>query len=366
LQPIVWTSAPQWMSYSTLLTLEACPRRWALNNAEYAPLWENRGYPQPASMAALEGTIIHLSIQKIMSAFVEQGCASLSSERAVQVLKILGGYSSIIVDSSKVVLCPLERNPRAAPSLDRIRQYLSTRVPELRATIQRIMSRIHLEIPNVESFPSQASLVKRECRQLHFGCHTEVELKAIDLGWRGIADLLTLSESRCEIRDFKTGKVNDDHDFQLYMYALLWWRDHDLNPTGRLANKLVLSYNHADIELPAPNKADLAAVEENIRERTKAALNSIQDNPPKARTSAANCEYCVVRHLCEEYWKWLCQQKFHDSSVTGKQTDIQMIVLGQHGPSSWDGVVEVSSANSTNSPILLHNLYPVREYAYFP
>jgi hypothetical protein len=82
-KPSAWPEAPPWMSFSTLLGLETCPRRWALSAAEYPSVWSKRGYPRPLQPAALEGTIVHLSLQRVTAALVERGCPSLFDESAI-------------------------------------------------------------------------------------------------------------------------------------------------------------------------------------------------------------------------------------------------------------------------------------------
>ena len=43
--PAEWPKAPKWMSFSTLYELEACPRRWSLNTAEYPTICDQQRYP---------------------------------------------------------------------------------------------------------------------------------------------------------------------------------------------------------------------------------------------------------------------------------------------------------------------------------
>jgi hypothetical protein len=94
------------MSFSTLMELEICPRRWALATAGYSNLWNSRGYPSVPQASALEVTIVHLSLQKITGALVGNGCASLADESTILTLRQLGGYTAIIMDSLESVLLP--------------------------------------------------------------------------------------------------------------------------------------------------------------------------------------------------------------------------------------------------------------------
>lgn len=328
------------MSLSTLSELEACPRRWALSAAEYAHVWKERGYPRALQPTALEGMVVHLALQRITSALVERGCPSLLDERAISTLRELGGYTAIILGSLARALQPYEENPRAAPVLDRIRHRLAARVPELRSRVQRFLSRIHPESHAARSEDPTTHPQWESRHQLQHGSHAEVELRASKLGWLGVVDLLTLSTTWCEIRDFKTGTSKQEHEFQVRTYALLWARDNDLNPSGRLADKLVLSYDKGDVEVPAPSAPELRSLEDELRERSAAALAALQTDRPEARPGPENCEYCAVRHLCEEYWQWHARQGGNRESSKGQFADLQIKLTGRHGPSSWDGVVE--------------------------
>lgn len=352
-RPSAWPEAPPLMSFSTLSDLEACPRRWALSAAEYPHLWKHRGYPRGPQPATIEGTVVHLTLQAVTSALVERGCPSLLDESAISTLRELGGYSAIIRRSLERALQPYEENPRAAPVLDAIRHRLSGQVPELRSLVQKFLSRIHPE-PRAAKPGGPSTHLEVEYRhQLQFGSHSEVELRASELGWLGVADLITLSRTHCAIRDFKTGAFKQEHEFQLRTYALLWARDSDLNPSGRLADKLVLSYEDGDIEVPAPSPRELCSLEDELRERTAAATADLQTDPPEARPSAGNCVCCTVRHLCEEYWQWNDRQGGGSESPKGQFADLQIKLSGRHGPTSWDGSLESPSDLKASRPVLL-------------
>ena len=334
-RPTAWPEIPLWMSFSTLIELEVCPRRWALATAEYSNLWNNRGYPSVPQASALEGTIVHLSLQKITGALVENGCSSLADESAILTLRQLGGYTAIIMDSLERVLLPYMENPRTVPALDGIRTRLTARVPEIRTRVQRFLSRIR---PLPRAVVPGETVTHREGEPRHAlqqGSYTEVLLQASELEWHGIADMLTLSTTQCEIRDFKTGTPKEEHKVQLWVYALLWARDTVLNPSARLANKLVLSYEMNDVEVPSLPASKLSSFEEEIKKRSAAALAGLKSDTPQAKTNQDNCRYCTVRHLCEDYWHWLIQQRTEDAPLTSEYMDIQIKVQAQHGPTSW-------------------------------
>ena len=359
LQPTLWPEVPPWMSYSTLSDLEACPRRWALSAAEYPNVWEGRGYPRPPQQATLEGTVVHLSLKRITRALVGSGCASLSGESAILTLRELGGYTAVVMASVETALKPYKSNPRAYPMVEGIYRRLSARVPELRLRVQRLLTRIPLTGRHPSELAPDSNHPGAEPRlKLLPGCHSEVEVRATEMGWRGQADLLTVSGKGCEIRDFKTGAPKQEHESQVRAYALLWARDSDLNPSGRLADKLILSYNEGDTEIPAPKEDELSSLEDELRSRTAQALTSLQADPPEARPNPQNCEFCHVRHLCEEYWHQYARQQESGKLANSRFCDVQTGLTRQHGPSSWDGVIESGQDLDIGAPILLRTNNP--------
>lgn len=353
-RPKAWPDPPSLMSFSTLFVLEACPRRWALSSASYPGTWSQPGYPRALSLAAIEGTAVHMALEILSKAMSDSGCPSVADGSAVKVLKELGGYTVLLERCVENALQAHSGNPRALPALERTRRLLAARIPDLRTKVQSLLSRVRLESRNV--IDSSVDIGQHEHNKrtvLSYGSYAEVELRAPDISWHGYADILTLSATHCEIRDFKTGTPKDEHQFQLLIYALLWWRDRDLNPSARLANRLVVSYDDRDIEIQAPGVDALCSAQEELRKRTTAALATLKHKPPEARPSSKNCSYCNVRHLCEEYWEHHMESRRGDDTSEEQCTDLQIKLSARHGPSSWEGVVESSSSLKTGRSTLL-------------
>ena len=350
--PPAWPVAPKYMSFSTLTELEACPRRWALSAAAYPQVWDHQGYPQPALPAALEGTVTHVALETITRALSDRGCPSVDDASATVVLKELGGFTSVVGKSIERTLERYASNPRAASALDRIQRHLTGRTAELRSRVQGFLSRSRLEPPPRNAPIPRGTDKKREYRgALPRGSHSEVQLEVEELHWRGVVDLLTLSETTCEIRDFKTGEPKEEHELQLHVYALLWWLDRARNPTGRLADRLVVSYDSGDVRMTVPGARALQALREKLSARRAAAIAALEDEPPEARPSAANCGFCSVRHLCDAYWE--------DSVPCERQekfADLQLELKGRHATTSWDGVVESCSGLARGSRIVLRTI----------
>ena len=91
-----WPSPPDQMTVSTLLDIEACPRRWALSSADYPDLWSGRGYPARVHIGAVRGSVAHLVVETVMRDLVQAGCSSAQDGAAVQVMKARGGYTRVV------------------------------------------------------------------------------------------------------------------------------------------------------------------------------------------------------------------------------------------------------------------------------
>lgn len=351
--PSAWPGAPQYMSFSTLSELEACPHRWALSAAAYPEVWDHQGYPRALHPAALEGTVAHLALEMIARALSDRGCPSVRDASAIAVLKELGGFTSVLGQAVERTVRRYDGNPRAAPTLDRARRHLTARSSDLRSRVQGFLSRVRLEPPPGPAAVRDEIGVQQEGRgELPKGSHSEVQLEVEELGWRGVVDLLTLSDSGCEIRDFKTGVPKEDHQLQLQVYGLLWWLDRARNPTRRPADRLVISYDSGDVEVPAPSQSRLEVLKAELGARRAAAARALGVHPPEARPSATTCAYCSVRHLCDAYWG----KPFPPETQGAWFTDVQLELAARHGTTSWDGVVESCSGLARGSGILLRTV----------
>ncbi len=337
--PESWPQAPAEITVTTLAEIESCPRRWALSAASYPDTWEGRGYPPRVHLGGLAGTVVHLALETITRALVRAGCRGVQDPNTFQVMKSLGGHSQVVNTCIDRVLERFAGNPRAQGLLEFAARSLRGRVPELRTRTQTMLSRVRLPsvgAPQIE----ERTIVERG--PLPMGVFAEVELRAKEIRWKGRADLLVLSPDVCGITDFKTGAPDDGHQFQIRVYALLWSRDAELNPTRRRADRLVLAYEAGEVEASAPSDAELDAIERNIVARGEAARQAVSQSPPEARPSADNCRYCGVRQLCSEYWTAKAQQKIAEQAGDARFGDAEVTITGRHGPSSWDARVELS------------------------
>ncbi|MFC1628532.1 PD-(D/E)XK nuclease family protein [Gemmatimonadota bacterium] len=354
--PAAWPDAPTEMTVTTLTEIEACPRRWALGVAQYPALWTGWGYPPRVNLGALAGTVVHYTLEDITKGLVRADCPSLQHPTAYQVMKDLGGYTKVVHECIDRVLANLADNPRARALCEYTARSLRARVPELRTRAQTLLCRVQL--PQLEGSHS-ISHKSKHLGPLNSGVYSELQLHARSIGWKGKADLLTLSPEVCGITDFKTGKPHDRHRFQIQVYALLWSRDIEINPNGQRADRLVLAYSNGDVEVPAPTAIELDALENQIVARRDAVHQAVSRHPPEASPSFNNCQYCGVRQLCNKYWTTDIQRRMAEDDRDKHFADIEVRIIGQHGPLSWDAIVNYSSVAEPGQPVLLRaNLLP--------
>lgn len=353
LVPAQWPAPPVDLSVSSLRELEACPRRWALGAAEYTEIWDRPGYPPKLQNAALEGTVVHLALATVTKRLSAAGCSTVGDPAAIEVMKRLGGYTALAVECIERVLQRYGGNPRTESVLELARNKLKSATPEIRTRIQSQLSRLQLRHAETSTDSGKGTAGPHRL-PLGIGSHTEVTLRDQDLAWFGIADLITLSERHCEIRDFKTGQRSEEHSFQLRVYALLWFRDGQRNPSGRSATKLVLAYGNGDVLVDAPGEAELESLARELARRGRAAKASVAVSPPEVRPSQETCRYCSVRHLCKEYWT-LSTQRLLESQTDGHHEfgDIQVVLESRHGPTSWDARLEIAKSIPEGRHLLL-------------
>jgi hypothetical protein len=350
--PATWPPPPQEMSVSTWAEIEECPRRWALSAAEYPTVWSGRGYPPKMQVAALAGSVVHLALEIIAKQLARAGVSSMSDPSASMVVRELGGYTSIVEGCVERILKRYVDNPRAGTLMEHARRTLHGQVPALRARVQSMLNRLKLSKGSPST--STASTAPRSDGPparlpLRKGNYPEVDVRARSIGWKGSIDLLVLNDEACEITDFKTGAADESHKFQVRAYAVMWRLDDELNPSGRVADRLVLSYESHDIDVAAPRASDIEDLARDLIARRLSAEAALAARPPSAHPNAETCRYCGVRQLCDAYWSSTTQIVSDD----GRYGDVELKITGRHGPLSWDGEVVRGRDLPPKTPALL-------------
>ena len=161
------------------------------------------------------------------------------------------------------------------------------------------------------------------------GFYPEVDLRAPDLRLIGRADLLTVLDESCDVTDYKTGSPDAHHADQVRLYALLWNRDHELNPHSLPVRRLILSYASHDVDVDPPSKPELDEIAADAAAQIGEAEAALLERPPTARPEASMCRYCGVRQLCDEYWADL------PGEDDAEWFDFEGTVSKRNGARSW-------------------------------
>ena len=293
-----WPGPPARWHYSALKDVEACPRRWALSNATYPGLWGGRGYPRRPSLAALTGRVIHRSAESILRSLTGAGCKGLEDPTSAVVLRDLGGISGVVDSQLEAELHDLQPNPRAARMSDSLKRYLTEHVPSMRTAVQQLMRSVERISPRQH----RASPGTAQPSRLYPGTYPEQAVEDAELSFMGVIDLLEVTEDGAEIADFKSGAPHPTHEEQIRCYSAVWRYDAIRNPEGRPATRLKIAYPSRSIEL-APDGIDDDGTRNALRVRILFATEALEQDIPDARPSPENCQFCSVRHLCDEYWE---------------------------------------------------------------
>ncbi|WP_373071308.1 PD-(D/E)XK nuclease family protein, partial [Gemmatimonas sp.] len=298
--------APERWSFSALTEAERCPAKFAISRGAYPSVWPGWGYPSRPSRAAVRGIVVHSAIETIISQLSLAGVGETRSGEAVAVMRRIGGISSIIDTAINGVIVSFGSNPRMRNACDSLRRSLSRDASSIRTDVQRMLGSTTLA-PTNPAQPSQPDFVnearravKPQGHQLGLGNFPEQRLEHRELRIAGIADLVTISEERVVITDFKTGAPQEKHIEQLMLYAVLWQGDDVRNNSPSRTLTLAVAYPHGICEVtPTPGEIDDAAA--NLAERISAADSSLSQSA-EAKIEIESCQLCTVRHLCDDYW----------------------------------------------------------------
>jgi CRISPR/Cas system-associated exonuclease Cas4 (RecB family) len=295
-----------------------------------------------------------------MSELVKASCSSMSDEHAVNVMRSLGGYTAVIRSYIEQELEAYKGNPRIEPILDLIHSSLLTSISDIRSKVQLMLGRMNLDGMGVPMPKHPAANSVKQRGPLPYGIHPEVDMYVPGLHWRGRADLLILTDSFCELVDFKTGEHNERHEFQMRTYALLWCKDSVLNPGSRPVDKLTLSYLHESVDVSVPAGHSLGTFEHEIIERTNKCANTLSITPPTPRPDTDKCVYCDVRHLCERYWKINIGNGLAPEKARNDFTDVEVTLTDQHSLLSWNVIMHAGPYLEPGSSALLR--IPMNHY----
>ena len=320
--------------------------------------------------ATLAGQVVHIALERIVESInsspvtPEEPHAAVTGASSVYAgLRAMGGISAVVETVIADTVNEHRNNPRLAPRLEELGAELRRQVPTLRQRVQQFLSRVDLSgVHPTRTEPVGPTVATLHRQPLPPGLHAEVPLFNQELGWYGKADLLRIGigadSPSDEIIDFKTGLPKPDHALQLRIYALLWARDRDLNPTGRRAQRLRVLYPAGAEDIAAPKTDDaLAMVKDELSARTAAALSLIAVHPAQAQPSFDSCQWCDVRHMCSAYWAPTTRLAGNLIGAPTERLDAGVRILTRQSSWSWQARVEevgaISDALQVGSKVLV-------------
>ncbi|MBX3246098.1 MAG: PD-(D/E)XK nuclease family protein [Myxococcales bacterium] len=318
--PTSWAAPPDHFSFSSLQAIGACPRKWQLLHSEWG---EHGRFPQRPHPKALEGTIVHEGIELLVRALGKRGLPSITSpafREAVAEVDFWGHFARAVDQWND----RLARHPRSGP-------FFVLRTPP-RELANRAIRLFREQYTPLDAAPrttgaSAAPSSSVEPMQLleQRGAVSEVEVDHPALPFRGIIDLVELVDGDVQVVDFKTGKRKAEHEMQLKLYGVLWWRR-----TGFRPARLVVQYLNERSEWRI-GEAELLAAERRLEESIDDAKRLLADTPAEARPGE-DCGYCPARARCAAGWRAYQASLGRPRAGT---TDLEVTVSAEPSPNGF-------------------------------
>jgi hypothetical protein len=316
--PTVWADPPEHYSFSSLQAIDACPRRWQLLHSEWG---EHGRFPQRQHPKALEGTIVHEALKLLMRELAKRGLPNVGSASFQQAIADIDfwGHFTREIDRWNAKLA---RHPRSSASF-----VLRISPRELANRAIRLFREHYkpakIAVPLLPRFDRpEADMVDLMAWLRGRGAVSEIDVSHPDLPFHGVIDLVEIRQGDVLITDFKTGVPKEEHELQLQLYGILWWRK-----SGTLPAHLAVQYLNERKEFPA-DRANLLAAEKRLQEKIRDARRLLTDKPAEARPGK-DCGHCPARARCEDGWR--AYQASLDRPRTGT-TDVELSVAAE--PSS--------------------------------
>lgn len=318
--PTTWATPPDRYSFSSLQAINACPRKWQLLHSEWG---QHVRFPQRPHPKALEGTIVHEAIELLVRALGRRGLPNITSpafREAVAEVDFWGHFARE-VDRWNVRLAS---HPRSGP-------YYVLRTPP-RELANRAIRLFREQYTPLDAAPQRKKPTHCEPGSVDpmalldlRGAVSEIDLSHPELPFRGIIDLVELTDGDVQVVDFKTGKQKDEHELQLQLYGILWWRR-----TGVLPKRLAIQYLNVRREFQV-GEAELVAAEKRCEASIIEAARLLADTPAEARPGK-DCGYCPARARCAAGWRAYLESLGRPQAGT---TDLEVTVGAQPSPNGF-------------------------------
>ena len=91
--PTEWAEPPRFFSYSSLRSIRSCPRRWLLLNSVWG---DSPKFPQRYAASAVEGRIVHESLDRLARALGHAGRPPIGSPAFARVVDGCGFWEFFV------------------------------------------------------------------------------------------------------------------------------------------------------------------------------------------------------------------------------------------------------------------------------
>ena len=320
-EPTVWATPPSRYSFSSLRSIQACPRKWQLLHSEWG---SQKRFPQRPHPKTLEGTIVHEAIELLIRALGRRGLPSIGSFRFQEAIKAIDFWGFFVRETDKWN-ARLAEHPRAGPQF-----VLRTPPRELANRAIRLFRERYKPLdgepaPLADAPKSNGSAPDLMASLRAKGALTEEEIDHPELPFGGIIDLVELNEDHVIVVDFKTGKEKEDHERQIHLYGLLWWRR-----TGVCPERAVVQYLNHRREFTVAVE-HLNTLEANLSTEISQAASALAQHPAEAKPGP-DCGMCPARARCAEGWTFI--QASQPASGAGV-VDVEVVVAAPPAPTGF-------------------------------
>lgn len=351
--PTRWPGRPSQVSPTTLISIEKCPRQWALGRAEYDNSdFSGLRYPSISSVGSLVGDVVHATVAQVIHILRTAGCQTTSSTGVGDALTSAGGLLSIIDHETSKVLNKAESNPRNSRRIEALKAKIKDSHKDIRRHVQLILMRtgnLGSRVPaDTRTDPTPSGR-----RPLGQGSYTDVHLRSPELGLYGYADLITVAGREVTIHEHKTGLRDPVHVDQLRQYGAMYLTDNEINPHRNPPSKLILEYPSGIEEITDLTESDWTEIQSSLIRRLDVGLGHIEVEPPEARPNTESCSTCVYRHLCSDYWDYLREQD-DDREPDGQRfVDTELKITARLGPTMFGADIASCTDPSLSGPCIL-------------
>jgi hypothetical protein len=318
--PTQWVEPPSVFSYSSLTQIERCPLKWQLIHSSYGSY---RHFPARLNPAAVEGDIVHRSLDQLFKSFTLCGLPEIGTTKFKEFVKEFNLYR-FVLESVEEYNDFISRHPRSTgfrlssniqQLVNKIIRFFRAEYPQICATHKGALpikraKRAYTESESQIGTKLLSSLKKQ-------GSLSEVSIMDEQLRFQGIIDFLWSDAKGTIIADFKTGKPHSEHRKQIIYYAVLWWRY-----TGDKPFRIEVRYYNSVDPLHVDEES-LKQAEQDLNKSIKSSISVLSKMPAEARIGD-HCRYCDVRQFCELYWESTIDPKKSRENTTSVDMEVRI------------------------------------------